>query len=277
MRQSTERIVPLSEAPDFKVAEGDPDVRSWEVWSADGRRVGKVDELLVDLQARKVRYLDVDVERSAGDRHVLVPIGYARLDEERDRVNIASLTGSDLEAFPAFTRGRVDPDQESKLRRHLDPRFTGPAAGQDLYDSELYDDSGFFGSRRASEPGETRVTRSEEELVVGTRATEAGEVQIDKRVETEHVRREVPTTHEEVVVERRPADPALAAGSRIEEAHVRVPVKEEELVVDKRVVPREELVVRKREVLETEPVEADLRRERVEVHEEGNVNVDERR
>jgi stress response protein YsnF len=41
-------------------------------------------------------------------------------------------------------------------------------------------------------------------------------------------------------------------------------------VVQKRVVPREELVVRKREVQEREVVEADLRRERIDVNRDGD-------
>ena len=41
------RIAPLGELDDFKVADGDPDIRGWDVTTQDGRRVGEVDELLV--------------------------------------------------------------------------------------------------------------------------------------------------------------------------------------------------------------------------------------
>ena len=116
---------------------------------------------------------------------------------------------------------------------------------------------------------EERMTLSEEELAVGTREVRAGEVEVEKRVETEHVRREVPLTHEEVTVERRPIEGGMVAGgiNQIGEEHIRVGLTAEEAVVEKRVVPKEELVVRKQEVTEERTVEADLRTERAEVRE----------
>ena len=116
---------------------------------------------------------------------------------------------------------------------------------------------------------EERLTLSEEELAIGKREVRAGEVEVEKRVETEHVRREVPLTHEEVTVERRPIEGGMVAGgaNTIGEDHIRVGLTAEEAVVEKRVVPKEELVVRKQEVTEERTVEADLRTERAEVRE----------
>jgi uncharacterized protein (TIGR02271 family) len=118
---------------------------------------------------------------------------------------------------------------------------------------------------------EERLTLSEEELAIGKREVRAGEVEIEKRVETEHVRREVPLTHDEVTVERRPIEGGMVAagglGNTIGEEHIRVPLSAEEAVVEKRVVPKEELVVRTQQVTEERMVEADLRTERAEVRE----------
>ncbi|MFL6195655.1 MAG: PRC-barrel domain-containing protein [Thermoanaerobaculia bacterium] len=52
-------VVPLRRLHNFRISEGDPDVRGWEVMGADGRRIGEVDDLLVDSEALRVRYLDV--------------------------------------------------------------------------------------------------------------------------------------------------------------------------------------------------------------------------
>ncbi|HSD63239.1 MAG TPA: PRC-barrel domain-containing protein, partial [Ignavibacteriaceae bacterium] len=48
----------LSDLADYEVADRDPDVRGWEVVSAD-KKVGTVDELIVDPDDMKVRYLDI--------------------------------------------------------------------------------------------------------------------------------------------------------------------------------------------------------------------------
>lgn len=278
MANELDRVVPLDELDDFEVAEGDPDVRGWEVLSSDGRKIGEVENLLVDTAAMKVRYLDVDVDddliEADDDRHILIPIGYARLDEDDDQIRVDSLQATDVSGIPAYTHSPLTREYETDLRRRFDTGFTETQSGdRDFYSHDLYDDNRFYGARRnVDENDEARVTVSEEQLAIGRRERETGQVEVEKEVETHHVRENVPTRHEEVVVERRPAD-AMSAKARIEEDEVRIPVSEEELVVEKRAVPKEEVVVKKREVVEEESVEADLRRERVDVHREGDVNV----
>ena len=280
-----DRVVSLDQLDDFKVAEGDPDVRGWEVIASDGRKIGEVDQLLVDTAAMKVRYLDVDVDdgllNDNTDRHVLIPIGYARLDEGDDRILVDSLASADVVALPEYTHGPITRDFETDLRSRFDTDYTAGTTAKtgdrDFYAHDLYDENRFYGARRGAE-GEERLTLSEEELAVGKRRREAGEVDVHKRVETEHVAKPVTTTHEEAVIERRPiTDPAMAGRARIEGDEIHVPLHEEEAVVEKRVVPKEELVVKKREVADTETVEADLRKERVDVDREGDVRLREER
>jgi uncharacterized protein (TIGR02271 family) len=275
MAGELDRVVPLDELDDFKVAEGDPDVRGWDVLSADGRKIGEVDNLLIDTAAMKVRYLEVDVDRdvldASDERHVLVPIGYARLDEDDDQVRVDSLNSTDVMALPAYRREPLTREYETSVRKRFDSGYTAAKTNEDFYEDAGYDQDRFFGARRSE--GETRIPVSEEQLAIGKRERQAGEVEIDKDVETRHVRENVPTRHEEVVVERRPATEGMSAKPRIEEDEIHVPVTEEELVVQKRTVPKEEVVVKKREVVENETVEADLRRERVDVHSEGDVRL----
>jgi hypothetical protein len=61
-------IVPLKDLHNHKITSGDPDVRGWDVIAADGRKIGKVDDLLVDAGTAQVRLLEVDL-----DRDLLVP------------------------------------------------------------------------------------------------------------------------------------------------------------------------------------------------------------
>ena len=95
-----DRVVPLNQLSGYKVADGEPDIRGWDVVAGDGRRLGKVDDLLVDTQANKVRYVDVDVD--GDDRHVTVPIGYARLEENRHQVLVDRLGDEQLQALPDY-------------------------------------------------------------------------------------------------------------------------------------------------------------------------------
>lgn len=56
-------IVPLKDLHDHKITSGDPDIRGWDVFAADGRRIGEVDDLLVDADTAQVRFLEVDLDR----------------------------------------------------------------------------------------------------------------------------------------------------------------------------------------------------------------------
>jgi uncharacterized protein (TIGR02271 family) len=280
--ENQERIRPLDQLSDMKVADGDPDVRGWDVVGADGSRIGEVDNLLVDTTAMKVRYLSVELDKDVrgadGDRNILIPVGHARLDEKDDRVLVNSMRADQVRSVPRYT-GRLDRDYENSLNTHFSGgRTTQGNTSEDYYADSRFDDNDFFGSRRSGGTDDRdrhdRITRSEEELDIRRERQQAGEVRVNKHVETEHVRQEVPVRHEEVEIERRPVSgsDAMNTSARMQDDEIRVPVMEEHVDVTKRSVPKEEIVVRKRQVEETETVEADLRRERVDIDESGNVH-----
>ena len=114
---------------------------------------------------------------------------------------------------------------------------------------------------------ELRVQRTEEELAAGTREREAGELRVKKNVRTDRERVEVPTRHEEVSVERVPLS-GEASEAEIGDDEVTMPVTEEEVVVSKRPVVKEEVRIRKDVVEDTQIVEEDVRREEIEVDDE---------
>lgn len=122
-----------------------------------------------------------------------------------------------------------------------------------------------------------RLTRSAEELRVGKREVEAGEVAVKKSVETDRVKEHVTLRHEEVDIERRPVTGSTASRDvQITAQEVRIPVTEEEVVVEKRPVVKEEVVISKHAVEEQDTVEADLRKERIDVERRGDVRARER-
>jgi uncharacterized protein (TIGR02271 family) len=115
-----------------------------------------------------------------------------------------------------------------------------------------------------------RVQRSEEEVRAGLRRREAGQVNVKKSVRTEREVVRVPKWREEVDIERVPVEgeareASTATEADIGEDEVVVQVFEEEVVVTKRVVLKEEIRIRKRVAWDEETVEVDLRKEEVEV------------
>ena len=119
-----------------------------------------------------------------------------------------------------------------------------------------------------------RVQRSEGELRASVRRREAGQVNVKKSVRTEREVVRVPKRREEVVIERVPVEGEARESSGATEANIGedegvVQVVEEEVVVSKRVVLKEEIRLRKRVVHDEETVEVDLRKEEVEIDDQG--------
>jgi uncharacterized protein (TIGR02271 family) len=113
---------------------------------------------------------------------------------------------------------------------------------------------------------QARLRLHEEQLAISKREVGAGEVDIHKRVQQEHVQQTIPVRREEVIVERHALHGPAEPGARIaaQDEVVRVPLYREEIITEKRIVPTEEVVVRKKEVLDQQTVGATLRSEYVE-------------
>jgi uncharacterized protein (TIGR02271 family) len=241
----------LDELNDYKVADDDPDVRGWVVKTRDGLAAGRVDGLIVDTDAMKVCYLDVELDRSSlklkEDRHVLIPIVGARLDESNDDVLLDSTAAQLASLQPYHRGGEIAADASSPPPRESDAR-------------------NFYG-KRGGTGGVQRMTLSEEELAIRKQERQAGAVDVSKRVETEHFSQRVPVSHEEVTVEHRAISPgSKPAASDLSNDEVRIPLMAEEATVEKRVVPKEEVVISKKRVQGEQTVEADLKKERVDVN-----------
>ena len=141
----------LRDLSEFEVADDNPDIRGWAVRGADGRQFGQIQELIVDVDALKVRYLDVELAESLNiderDRHILVPIGVAALDEEADNVFVPSLTYESVAEYPPYTEIQITREYEQAMLRALNLPL--PAASEpDFYNQPGYDGTTFYQRRR---------------------------------------------------------------------------------------------------------------------------------
>jgi uncharacterized protein (TIGR02271 family) len=129
------------------------------------------------------------------------------------------------------------------------------------------------GAKHAATGGSV-LKAHEEELHVHKTPVEAGDVTLRKEVHTEHKTLDVPVSREEVVIERRPASGHEVSSAEIKEGQeIRIPVREEQVQVEKQTVVKEEVAVGKRKVQETKHVDDTIRKEEIKVETEGNVNV----
>ena len=231
---------PLSEISNYTIEKGDPDPRGYTVVSGDGTTIGRVEDLIVDTSAMKVRYLVVDRYNSnnttsGSDGAILVPAEGVDVRASANQVVARSYTGTEA-AYASHTTTDRD-----------------------------YTDRDYTNRDRTEQ--ERTLTRSEEELHVGKREVSRGEVRVGKHVETERVSEPITRRHEEVYVERRPVEAGARASADLSDDEVRIPLMEEEVIVEKRPVVKEELIVGKRVVEERDTVEAEVRREEFDIDE----------
>ena len=275
----------------------------YTVYDREGDKIGKVDDLFVD-ENDQPEYIGVKMG-FLGTSSTLIPMDAVTADDQSQSLTV-NQPKSTVKDGPHFDDDHeITPEYENQVRsyyglgaargtdrgtygdyygddEHSGAGTTGPesagtvGAGMSMGDTE----SGEFREHDRNDEGvtqsrgddledrdELRVQRSEEELRAGTREREAGAMRVRKRVRTERERVEVPVRREEVSVERVPVS-GEATEAQIGEDEVVVPVTEEEVVVDKRAVAKEEVRVRKDAVEDTEVVEEDVRREEIDVEDD---------
>jgi uncharacterized protein (TIGR02271 family) len=129
------------------------------------------------------------------------------------------------------------------------------------------------GTARVATDEEIRIPVMEEELTATIREQEAGAVRIEKDVVAEERTLEVPVTEERVRIERRVVDrPVTAADAdAFEETVIDVPLRRETVDVQKQARVAEEVVVGKEAVQHTERVSDTVRKEEVFVDEDATL------
>ena len=118
----------------------------------------------------------------------------------------------------------------------------------------------------ATEETDTRVPLMEERLNVSKRES-AQEATVIKEPVTETKTVEVPVTHEEITIERRPASSGGTTTSAERpvdsKTEMKIPLKREEVEVTKQPYVKEEVSVKKKPVTETRQVSEQVRSEKV--------------
>jgi uncharacterized protein (TIGR02271 family) len=110
------------------------------------------------------------------------------------------------------------------------------------------------------------MTRSEEQLKVGTERVETGRVRLVKHVVTEEQQMSVPVSHEEVRIERTPiTDANRGRGAKIGDAEQEMTLHAEKPVVQKETVAMEQVRLGKDTVTDQETVSGTVRKEQIDI------------
>lgn len=132
----------------YQIKDGEPDITGWSVLSRSGEKIGEVEDLLFDRQARKVRYLVVQLQSSGEEidddnRRVLAPVGVAELRGELEEVALPVGSADEMAGLPAYESGRLSPEDELQIRA-IFGGSTAPYEHPQFYAHEHFDDNKFY-------------------------------------------------------------------------------------------------------------------------------------
>jgi uncharacterized protein (TIGR02271 family) len=245
------------------------DAYTWqgrELVGSDGEKIGTIKEIYEDTASGKPEWALV-TSGLFGTRSHFVPIAAAETAGEDVRVNVTKDRVKDAPSVEG--EGQLSETDEQRLFEHYGVPYT--TEGSTTAEGSPAGDfaGGEANGHDVSGPNtDDAMTRSEEELRVGTTRQERGRARLRKYVVTEQVQQTVPVQREEVRLEREPitdanADQALDGPAISEEEH-EVVLHEEQPVVEKRAVPKERVRLQKDTVTDEREVSEEVRKEQIE-------------
>jgi stress response protein YsnF len=180
--------------------------RGHQLLDANGTNIGKITQVYEDRETGQPEWVTVNTGLF-GSQTSFVPIADAHIDGgelrvpfDKDKVKNAPRIDDD---------GELSEQEEAELYRYYDQQYGKTASGSGLPEEnkdETRDahDRAPVGRDVSGPTTDDAMTRSEEELRVGTEQREAGRARLRKYVVTEEVQKTVPVQREEVRVEREP-------------------------------------------------------------------------
>jgi uncharacterized protein (TIGR02271 family) len=226
----------------------------------NGDKIGTIDALYLDQQTDKPEWALVNTGLF-GTKSSFVPLAGASPSGEDVVVQVEAQQVKDAPTMAPDEE--LSEQQEAELFRHYGIDYTteGSVTATD-------DGRAAVGHDTSGPTTDDAMTRSEEELRVGTAKQERGRARLRKYVVTEEVQQTVPVQREEVRIEREPitdenVDQAISGPEISEEEH-EVVLHEEQPVVEKRTVPKERVRLDKETVVDEQTISEELRKEQIE-------------
>jgi uncharacterized protein (TIGR02271 family) len=243
--------------------------RGQDLRSSDDEKLGKIDEIYLDAQTGEPEWALVTTGLF-GSKQSFVPVRDASPSGDGIAVPFDKATVQDAPKIDPD--GQLSQSEEAQLYRHYGLEYGESQSGSGLPESGTEDAPGTVGRDVSGPTTDDAMTRSEEELRVGTRERESGRVRLRKYVVEDEVTQTVPVRREEVRIEREPITDAnvgdATAGPEISSEEHEVVLHQEEAVVEKRVVPQERVRLDKDVQTGEQQVSETVRKEQVEVDED---------
>jgi uncharacterized protein (TIGR02271 family) len=237
-------------------------LRGATVLDEQGDKIGSLDEIYVDDDTGRLEWAAVRTGLF-GTGFSFVPLAGAEQDGDELRVPFSKDKVKDAPGIDPD--GELTEGEEAELYSYYGMSYGDRSSTSGLPEGAAT--GGPVGHDVSGPTTDDAMTRSEEELHVGTERRESGRARLRKYVETETQTETVPVRRETARVEREPITDAnvdrATSGPEISDEEHEVILTEERPVVEKRTVPKERVRLEKDVVTDEETVSGDVRKERI--------------
>lgn len=258
------------------------DLKGLDVYSAENHKVGSVDELLVDEQDQ-LQYL---VVKSGGHKRVLVPVDRCTDLPNENRIYTRTLNREEFGHLSKYDDSQyvvgrgLEIYQMTPLEQSVPVEMTVPVEERGLATEPM--------AAREFEPAVARedvvqdvaekkdrpIQLYEERITTQRQRVKTGEVKISKRTVTETNGTAIPITKEKVIIE---IESIYGGETRVdfgdaevaEDGTVRMGIYEDQAEVCRRVVPYQNVTVRKETMQDVVRTQETIRREELDVSSQG--------
>jgi uncharacterized protein (TIGR02271 family) len=244
------------------------DLAGATVNDSDGDKIGKAGQVYLDDSTGQPSWVTVNTGLF-GTSESFVPLEGASF--AGGTLTVPYQKAKVKDAPRVATDGHLDVSEEEELYRYygLGGGTTTTTTDTDYVDTDTTNVHGTVGHDTSGPTTDNAMTRSEEQLNVGTQKVQTGRARLRKYVVTEQQNVTVPVTREEVRLEREPITDAnignATSGPAISEEEHEVTLTEERVVVNKEAVPVERVRLDKETVTEQQTVSEEVRKEQIEL------------
>jgi len=250
--------------------------RGQDLVDRDGDKLGRIEEIYLDADTDEPEWALVHTGLF-GTKQTFVPIRDAQTGPDGIQVPFEKSLVKD--APKAEADGQLSQQEESSLYSHYGMNYSEAGSDSGLPEGGAPQTTeqprtteppqGIVGEDVSGPETDSAMTRSEEELRVGTTQRETGRARLKKHIVTENVTETVPVSREEVRIEREPITDAnlgdATEGPALSEEEHEVTLRAEEPVVEKDVVPKERIRLDKDTVQDEAQVDESVAREEIDV------------
>lgn len=252
------------------------DLKGTEVYSAENHKVGTVDDFLVNEQGQ-LQYFMV---KSGGHKRVLLPVDRCTEDHDGNRIYTRMLNREEFRDLPKYDDSHyvagqaLEIYQMNPIEQSVPVEMTVPVAEPGFVGAPVATQKKVVVQDIKEEPKDRPIQLYEERLTTQKQRVKTGEVKISKRTVTETNGSATPVTKEKVIIE---IESIYGGETRVDfgdaevadDGTVRMGIYEDQTEVCRRVVPYQNITVRKETMQDVVRTQETIRREELDVSSDG--------